>query len=354
MSSEKQATCLECERGPDAFAELDRREFMRTVAVTAGVAGLGSQVRADNPAADAARHAKLAGHARPAEELVQELFGTLTAEQKQKLILPYEHGTVNGKGMATRLGMYNSPVLGKRIGEHYTKPQQELIERILRAISSDEEGYRRISRNGTFDGSKSLDGCGALLFGEPAEGKEWSWVFTGHHLTVRCDGRPKDGVGFGGPMYYGHSPNGYSDRNVFYYQTKSVLGVYDMLDEKQRKAAVIVGTPGEQIASVRFRTGGQPRPGLAYAELSKDQQGDVEKVMRSLLSPYRKEDADEVMDIIKATGGMEKIHLAFYQQPDADPKERWHFWRLEGPGFVWNFRVLPHVHTYVNIASKVG
>ena len=26
------------------------------------------------------------------------------------------------------------------------------------------------------------------------------------------------------------------------------------------------------------------------------------------------------------------------------------FWRLEGPGFVWNFRVLPHVHTFVNIA----
>ena len=32
--------------------------------------------------------------------------------------------------------------------------------------------------------------------------------------------------------------------------------------------------------------------------------------------------------------------------------QRWHFWRLEGPGFVWNYRVLPHVHTYVNISSK--
>jgi hypothetical protein len=29
----------------------------------------------------------------------------------------------------------------------------------------------------------------------------------------------------------------------------------------------------------------------------------------------------------------------------------WSFWRIEGPGFIWNFRVLPHVHTYVNIKS---
>ena len=31
--------------------------------------------------------------------------------------------------------------------------------------------------------------------------------------------------------------------------------------------------------------------------------------------------------------------------------EPWHFWRLEGPGFVWNYRVLPHVHCFVNIAK---
>ena len=33
--------------------------------------------------------------------------------------------------------------------------------------------------------------------------------------------------------------------------------------------------------------------------------------------------------------------------------EPWHFWRLEGPGFAWNFRVLPHVHTWVNISRHV-
>ncbi len=83
--------------------------------------------------------------------------------------------------------------------------------------------------------------------------------------------------------------------------------------------------------------------------MSKDQHELVERVMRAVLSPYRKEDADEVMDIVKANGGMDAIHFAFYEDKEMTDRQPWHFWRLEGPGFVWNFRVLPHVHTYVHI-----
>lgn len=43
-----------------------------------------------------------------------------------------------------------------------------------------------------------------------------------------------------------------------------------------------------------------------------------------------------------------------YQEGKMNDKQKWHFWRLEGPGFVWNYRVLPHVHTYVNISSNLG
>jgi hypothetical protein len=348
MADQREPFCPEC-ADESSFAELDRRGFIRAVgASAAAVVGAGTVLGSGRTA----RAAEDPKPSRPAEELVKELHASLSAEQKTKLVVAYDHGAEKGKGRATRLGMYNGPIMGKRIGENYTKPQQEVIERILKAISSDEEGYRRITRNGTFDGSHSLQGCGAVLFGEPVKGQEWSWVFSGHHLTVRCDGRPADGVGFGGPMYYGHSPNGYSDKNVFYYQTKSVLSVFDALDEKQRKAAVVVGSPGEQAPSVQFRGADQRKPGLAFAELTKDQKALVEKVMKDVLSPYRKEDVDEVMGIIKDTGGLEKIHLAFYQQKEMQDDHRWHFWRLEGPGLIWNFRVLPHVHTYVNIASK--
>ncbi len=56
--------------------------------------------------------------------------------------------------------------------------------------------------------------------------------------------------------------------------------------------------------------------------------------------------------IERSNGGMEKINLAFYEDDKMNDKQPWHFWRLEGPGFVWNYRVLPHVHTFVNISGK--
>ena len=80
--------------------------------------------------------------------------------------------------------------------------------------------------------------------------------------------------------------------------------------------------------------------------------------MKTVLSPFRQQDGAEVVTIIKAAGGMEKMHFAFYDEEyestKTSEKQPWSFWRVLGPGFVWNFRVLPHVHTYVNIAPKIG
>ncbi len=72
--------------------------------------------------------------------------------------------------------------------------------------------------------------------------------------------------------------------------------------------------------------------------------------MRAVLDPFRKEDADEVMEIVEANGGLEHVQFAFYGDV-RDERQRWSCWRLEGPGFIWNFRVLPHVHCYVNIVK---
>jgi hypothetical protein len=348
--------CPECNEPPDAcYFNVDRRDFLRSFTGTAAALALGG-IAASAPRSLRADEAARTG--KPAEALVKELFTTLSEDQKKTLVLPWNHGAAPGK-IATRLGMYNGPIAGKKIGDHYTKPQQELIERILRSISSGDDGYRQFTRNGTFDASQSLQGCGATFFGEAVDGKQYAFVFAGHHLTVRCDGDSEEGAAFGGPIYYGHSPHGYSTKNCFQYQTKSVMSVWDALSEKQREKAEIGGAvgakgPGEQAASVRFRKPGEPHPGITYAELSPDQRQLVENVMRVVLSPYRKEDVDEVMQIIKTNGGMEKIHLAFYKDDQMNDQERWHFWRLEGPGFVWNYRILPHVHTFVNISSKLG
>jgi hypothetical protein len=339
MSEIERSACPECQEQVEVQEGLDRRDFIRVVGGTASVLAAGAvapQLLAQQPAAQPAQRA-----AKPAEALIQELYGTMTDEQKRKLVKPWNDAS-------RRILNPNRALNGDRIGDNYTRPQQELIERILRAVSSGEDGYRKLARGGNFDGSGSLQGCGSHIFGTPGQGQQFAWLFTGHHLTVRCDGNSEADTAFGGPIYYGHSPDGYSQRNIFYYQTRSVLSVFDSLTEAQRRNAVIVGNnPGEGTNSVQFR---REHPGLASADLTADQRRLVEAVMRDVLSPYRREDADEVMEIVRRNGGLERIHLAFYKDRGASEDTRWNFWRLEGPGFVWNYRVLPHVHTYVNIA----
>jgi len=339
MSETPKSNCPDC-------SDLDRRGFLRTAALMTAATATAATVRAE----DKTTEPKPVAKAKPAEELIKELVSTLTDDQKKQVILPWDHGAGEGK-IATRHGMYNAPVMKKVIGKEYTKPQQELLERIVKSMCSDDEGYKKISRNGRWDGSGSFDGCGALIFGDVAEGKKYAFLFTGHHLTMRVDGNSEEGAAFGGPMYYGHSAGGYSDRNVFNFQTKSVLSVWENLNEQQRKKALMTMNPGEGPKSIQFRK--DQYPGVPYEDLTKDQRKHVEQVMRDILAPYRKEDADEVMEIVKKNGGMEKIHIGFFEDKAMKDNERWHFWRLEGPGFVWNYRVLDHVHTFVNISSKV-
>jgi len=340
MSELRKPACPDCDG-------IDRRAFLSTMGGAAAVAGLGSipaVARADEPAAKTPPPAR---QAKPAEALVKELFTGLSDEQKRQVVLPWDHKQGNNN-LPTRLRMYNGPIVANAtIGGVYTPAQRELVENICKAISSGEDGYRQLSRNGTWDGSQSFGRCGAYIFGDPTGDQPYSWVFTGHHLTVRCDGNSEPSAAFGGPMYYGHTPDGHSRRNAFYYQTQAVQTVYDALNEQQRQQAVVVGNPGEHEESVRHRA--QGFPGIRSGDLTAAQKEQIQRVMREVLSPYRKEDADEVMDIVRRNGGMDRIHLAFYKERAAEEGKLWSFWRLEGPGFVWNYRILPHVHTYVHI-----
>src|SRR5262249_41554897 len=138
--------------------------------------------------------------------------------------------------------------------------------------------------------------------------------------------------------------------NVFYYQAKKANEVFQALGGKQRKEALLPKAPKEDAVAVQGSDG--KFPGLAIGELSADQKGLVESVMKVILAPYREEDVNEALAILKDGGGLDKLHLAFYEDHDIGNDQIWDVWRLEGPNFVWHFRGAPHVHTYVNIAKK--
>ena len=343
LPADRTSSCPDCE-APPAIA---RRDFIRVMGTAAAAVAVGLTPLQKARAARAEKQAQ-------AEAMIFELYKSMDAEQKKKVCRAWDHGVTNGKGTPARLLTHNAADGKSKIGDEYTKTQVELLDRIFRAIGNGEEGYKQLSRNGRFDASNDFETIGALIYGEPVEGKKFSLVFCGHHITVRCDGNSEEKTAFGGPLYYGHSPSGYATNNVFYKQTKSATELFGALNSDQRKTAVLPGKWVDEHNGVKLPKRDATLPGLAFADMTKDQKELTQKVMAELVAPYRKEDGDEVMEIIKANGGMEKLSMAYYLEGKTNDKEPWSHWRLEGPGFVWSYRALPHVHTFVNVTAKLA
>ncbi len=338
MSETRETNCPEC-------TAIDRRDLLRYVSIAPAAIAAGAMM---SPAVASAEELPMPREYKPnpGGELVKELYASMSDEQKQKACKPWTH--------QGRLSVNPNHALDKTIGNVFDKKQQELIERIVKSMSAgDDISWKQITRGGTWDATKTFTNTGADIFGDPTT-NQFAFLFTGHHLTMRLDNNLKDGVAFGGPIYYGHTPAPYTDRNVFYYQTQQAMKFFDALNKDQReKATITKGNPGEGAGSIKLPGTAK---GVLYADLTADQKELMEKVMRSLLSPFRKEDADEAMAVIKETGGLGKLGFVFYaskyENAETNEKQPWSFWRIEGPGFVWNFRVLPHVHTFVSIKAQ--
>jgi hypothetical protein len=280
------------------------------------------------------------------ETAVKVLYESLNDEQKKVICKPFDDPLQRKYGA-------NWAITKPTIAEFFNKDQQELIRQIFRGCTS-EEGYDRFLKQMKED----YGGFGqyhVAIFGKPGDKDRFQFVMTGRHMTIRDDGNFSDGTAFGGPMVYGHG-TGDSQKglpgNVFYYQTLAANKVFEMLDGKQRKVALLDKAPRED--DVKIRGPKAEFPGIALADLSADQRKLVDEVMHQLLAPYRAEDVKEAMACLKEGGGMDKMHLAFYKEHDIGSDGIWDIWRLEGPTFVWHFRGAPHVHTYVNIASKAN
>lgn len=321
-------SCPDCQ-------SLDRRDFVKAVG---GAALLGA-------AAPLAFNPRLA-HAAPsasshAETAVGRLYASLSPEQKKAICLPFDHELRN------RINANWHVREDVTIGDGtFNKEQQALITEIVRNVTT-EDGYERLLRQ-MEDDDGGIDAYSVAIFGTPGEGK-FQWELTGRHLTLRADGDSVDKAAFGGPIVYGHGEEDPS-YNLFYYQTKQANEVFQALDAQQAKKALLKAAPQETAVQLQGKDG--KFPGIGLGELSSDQLELVKKTIHSVLGPYREEDRDEVMSLVKQTGGIESLHMAFYQQNDLESDKVWDIWRVEGPAMVCHFRGAPHVHAYINVGIR--
>jgi hypothetical protein len=336
----QERTCPDCEHG---MPDLDRRRFLK-VAGTAAVAASvlpNWAVAADSPAA-----------ARAPETLVKQIFDSLTEQQRQDVTFAWDYEHPRMGLLRTRISNnwhITQPAIGSN---YYTKDQQEMIRALYEGMFQ-KDWIAKIDRQLQDDAGGYGKQQNIAVFGKPGEDK-FELVMTGRHLTMRVDGNSVDHMAFGGPIFHGHAASGFNEKvghpgNVWWEQAVEANKVFEMLDGKQRKQALVAQLPAEE--AVGFRGADGMFPGIPVSELTADQKEQMQKTLRLLIAPYRNADQEEVMNCLKAQGGLDKCSLAFYAAGDLGDDGQWDNWRLEGPSFVWYFRGTPHVHLWINVGS---
>ena len=169
------------------------------------------------------------------ETLVAQLYKSLTDAQRSKIAFAFDHplrSEVNNNWM----------IVKQSIGSILTKDQIALVREIFTDLHTDEYADRVMQQvehdNEEVDG---FNGCSIALFGQPGDmgtdpfngGKQskFEFVFTGRHVTRRCDGNSVEGEGFGGPIFYGHAAESFDEKathpgNIYWYQAKQANALY--------------------------------------------------------------------------------------------------------------------------------
>ncbi len=338
MTKPYDANCPDC---ASDFDSLDRRQFLKTASAAAPATGM----------APSLLHAKDSASA--PESHVKKLFDTLDEKQRSVIAFDWDY-TEKERGLLRTHVSNNWHITKPAIGsDFYTKDQQEIIRAIFEGVYNP-DWIGNIEKQLKDDAGGYGKSQNLAIFGNPGEDK-FELVMTGRHMTVRVDGNSAEHVAFGGPIFYGHAASGFNEKvghpgNVFWPQAVEANKVYEMLDGKQRKQALIARRPSESAVGFRGKEGNFA--GVSVADLSSDQKEQVQNVLKKLLEPYRKVDQAEVRQCLEAQGGLDACSLAFYQAGDIGDDGVWDNWRLEGPSFVWYYRGEPHVHVWVNVASS--
>jgi hypothetical protein len=325
---------------PPAAITGHRRGFLQSATVLGATLAAGATLPRWSAVAKA-------GEPAVSETLVQQLYGTLSDRQKALCTFPFDHplrSAINNNWHITKT----------RLDRDFDGEQQALIREIFRGLHSPEWADKVLAQV-DHDGGFHLSSI--AIFGTPGTGK-FEFVLTGRHVTRRCDGDSVEGTAFGGPIFYGHAAEDFyeSERhpgNVYWYQAERANALFQALDGKQRKLALLGESRGEHgNDTVKLAAKEADLAGIPASELSLDQQQLAKDVLRDLLAPFREADREEAMRLIMKNG-FDRLHFSYYRDENIGQDQVWDVWQVEGPAMVWYFRGKPHVHTWVHLRESV-
>ena len=294
---------------------------------------------------------------RNSDSLAMQLYKSLSDVQKANLCLPVD----DPKRQFISNWWYIHPE--HRIPDSFTPDQQELIGQIFDSLHSPEhqDAVNKQVLIDQYGDEKNAPSAG--FFGTPDD-EDFEFIYTGHHVTRRCNAHSHEGQGFGGaPIFYGHYPHPV-DRmrdnfnetkehpgNPYWYQGRVFNRFVQSLDGKQQEMGLIPGEPRSERPENVIQIATEKR-GLRCSELSKDQKKFLVETMRGMMAMFRADDIDATIETIRKRKIVDELTVSWFSGDyDIGSDKVWDTWQIEGPNMVWYFRGVPHIHCYFHLKA---
>lgn len=291
------------------------------------------------------------------DSLAMQLYKSLNDEQRQKVCLPADHP----RRQYVSNWWYIHPE--HRIPATFNAEQQELIQTIFDSLHSPEyiADVKKQVKIDQYGQAKNAPAAG--FFGTP-DNDDFEFIFTGHHVTRRCNAHTDKGLGFGGaPIFYGHYPHSEENMrdnfneaadhpgNPYWYQGRIFNQFVQGLDADQQAKGLVSAEPRSERPEVVIQKSSQAH-GLDCSTLSKDQKQLFVDTMKRMLAMFREDDVAATIAAIEQSNLVDRLHVSWFPgQYDIGSDQVWDTWQIEGPEMVWYFRGQPHIHCYFHLKT---
>ena len=326
--------------------QLSRRSLLRSAGLSAGALASGMLGKTSQ--------ALLASDS-GSDSLPMQLYKSLSDEQRQKVCLAVDHP----RRQFVSNWWYIHPEY--RIPKTFDREQQTLIQEIFDSLHNPEyvKDVKKQVRIDQYGQARNAPAVG--FFGTP-EDDDFEFIYTGHHVTRRCNAHSDIGTGFGGaPIFYGHYPHPEDDMranfnetkdhpgNPYWYQGQVFNEFVETLDEQQQKRGLVNRQPrSERPSAVIQKT--VPSNGLKCADLSDDQKAAFLATVKRMMEMFRESDVDATVKSMVENNIVDRLTVSWFGgKYDVGSDQVWDTWQIEGPDMVWYFRGEPHIHCYFHL-----
>lgn len=290
---------------------------------------------------------------------VQELAGTLSAEEREQLFSPFNSDE--------RLNWHFIPKArpGLKLKGLPEGKQQAVLE-VVRAGLSD-AGYDKVETIRSLEGVlREMEGAthrdpelyALQVYGEPGEKGAWMVRYEGHHVSLNWTVIDGELIATS-PQFLGANPAEVRIEHAL--KGTRALGAEEDLgrrlllslnDDQRAQAVVADEAPRDILTSNRREVSMLADEGIAYADMTGEQQG----LLLSLLELYASVQPPDIararLDAIREAG-LDAVKFAWMggapkevSSLDIDPK---HYYRIQGPTFLIEYdntqNDANHVHT---------